>query len=379
LLKAALLSPMPARAGQTPESGVAAYTASLLAKVSNKVDVTVLAQASTIADVVGNVKVVPTWTANRRLPGQLRRALARISPDVLHVQHEFNLYGGLAQGALLTASLFAMRLQGMRIATTIHGVVDPSEVTAEFVLRNSLPGSRTMIRGAFRAAYWGLAQSSNLLIVHHEYFRRLLVNSYGLPESKILTIRPGVSPSSDGGLDDKGRKPQVLMLGFLTGYKLPEIVVDVAESTALPGVQFRFCMGKNPRVRDRAYSARYAALEKRVRAMRGRAEWSGYIPDDEFDTAVANAAVLVLPYTECVSVSGIAAAAQRFRTTVCHSRPLRPLFGAGALEFELTAASLAGALSSAFAGVSGSSIDQFTPWDETARLTEEAWRQLSRR
>ncbi len=369
---------MPARMDQVPESGVAAYTAALVAEVSNDIDVTVLAQATANAQVLGDATVMPTWTPNRQLPGQVRRAVAGLAPDVLHVQHEFNLYGGLAQGALLTAALISMRLQGMRIATTIHGVVDPAEVTRDFITRNSLPRSRPVVRSAFRAAYLALAASSNLLIVHHDHFRRVLVESYRIPESKILTIRPGANPSSgtEARLKSSGR--QVLTLGFLTGYKLPEIVVDVAESAALPGIHFRFCVGQNPRISDRAYAARYADLERRVKALGDRAEWSGYIPDDELATAFASAEVLVLPYTECVSASAVAATAQRTRTAICYSRALRPLFGAGPLEFELVAPALAEALGRALEGVTGPTIDQFIPWKDAARLTEDAWRRLSK-
>ena len=375
MLKAALVSPVPARTDQLPESGVAAYTAQLVSAMSPDVDVTVLAQATATPRSLGHASVIPTWTPDRRLPGQIRRAVSELRPDVLHVQHEFNLYGGLFQSALLTAALISMRRKGNRILTTVHGVVDPAEVTPAFLQRNSLPRSARVVRAAFSVAYRALAASSDILVVHHEHFREVLIEAYRVPEKQLLTIKPGANLAGPEQRREV-RRGQVLTLGFLTGYKLPEVVVEVAESATLPGTQFRFCVGQNPRIDDRAYAARYADLERRVKALGNRAEWSGYIPDEELDEAFANAEVLVLPYTECVSTSAVAAAAQRSRTAICYSRALRPLFGAGPLEFELNAAALTGALGRALNGNSGSITDQFIPWNEAAGLTEAAWRRL---
>jgi glycosyltransferase involved in cell wall biosynthesis len=376
MLRVAIVSPVPARIDQLPESGVAAYTAQLVSAISSDVDVSVFAQATASPRLLGSATVMPVWTPDRKLPRQVRRAVATVEADVLHVQHEFNLYGGLRQGVFLTAALISMRRKGIRIVTTIHGVVDPAEVTPAFLQRNSLPRSARVVRAAFRVAYRALAASSDILIVHHDHFREVLIEAYGVPEKQLLTIKPGANLA--GPVERREvRQGQVLTLGFLTGYKLPEVVVEVAESATLPGTQFRFCVGQNPRILDRDYTARYANLERRVRALGDRAEWSGYIPDEELDAAFETAEVLVLPYTECVSTSAVAAAAQRSRTAICYSRALRPLFGIGPLEFELNAPALTGALSRALNGNSGTTTDQFIPWGEAAELTEAAWRRLA--
>lgn len=367
---------MPAEADQLPESGVAAYTASLASALSQEADIIVLAQATANAQELGNVAVIPTWSPNRELPGQVRRVMAKLQPDLLHVQHEFNLYGGLIQGALLTASLIGMRRRGLPIVTTIHGVVDPEEISPAFLRRNSLIPSAKLVQFGFRAAYRALAASSDILIVHHDHFRKVLIESYRIPDWKVRTIKPGANLARPTEGSQTSRGDEVLTLGFMTGYKFPEVVVEVAESGALPGIRFRFCVGRNPRINDRAYLARYADLERRVKALGVRAEWSGYIPDEELSTAYSRAAILVLPYTECVSASAVAAAAQRFSTRVCYSRPLRPLFGSGPLEFELNPGALTETLKRALADRIETTTDQFIPWPEAAALTAELWRTM---
>ena len=69
-----------------------------------EVQFVVLGQASAREETTSNITILPTWTADLRLPQQIRRAIRRIRPHLLHVQHEFSLYGGLAQGGLMLAA-----------------------------------------------------------------------------------------------------------------------------------------------------------------------------------------------------------------------------------------------------------------------------------
>src|SRR5438105_14775779 len=99
MLRVALVSPVPAQSDQLPESGVAAYTASLVSALPTSVDVTILAQATAHSGTIGPARILPTWTPDRRVARQVPRAIEASAPDLAHVQHEFNLYGGLLQGA----------------------------------------------------------------------------------------------------------------------------------------------------------------------------------------------------------------------------------------------------------------------------------------
>ena len=370
-----MLSPLQAGRGKPPESGVAAYTGALATQIASRTDLTILGQIGCSPDAAGRATVLPTWTPDMRLAKQVNRTSRQLDVDLIHVQHEFNLYGGLLQGGLLTLRLMAMRRRGIRVVTTVHGVVPPSEVTPAFVRRNSLPNSVRLVRLGFRTAYRAISASSDALVVHHEYFRKVLVESYGVPAPKVHVIKPGlpVMISSRGG----GTRREVLTLGFLTGYKLPELLVEVAESDLEPDTIFRFCVGLNPRIKDAAYVDRYKRLEERVRALEARAIWSGYIADDQLNDAFQSAAMLILPYTECVSASAVAALAQHFSVPICYSRPLRPLFGPGTLEFELEAASLARAMHEARTGShTETSNELFTSWETSAGDTVDLWNGL---
>lgn len=374
-MRVAILSPVPSRPGKPPESGVAGYTASLLEYV--RVPVTVLAQKDASGDAPGVAGIARIWEPNLGLPFQVLAAVRRLAPDLLHVQHEFNLYGGLVQGMFLTATLLWLRKRGLKVVTTVHGVVPFDAVTAEFLLRNSLPGSVYFVRRAFRLSYEAIAAASDLLVVHHDYFRHVLSEEYGIRPEKIEVIPHGSQdPAGQVPVGPRRVGKNVLCLGFLTGYKLPELVVDVAESSALPDAVFTFCVGINPRIRTRRYRERAGSLETRVRALGPRAVWKGYVPDESLAITVQSADVIVLPYTECVSVSGVSALARQWHVPLCYSRPLRPLFGPGSLEFELNSKALSAAIVGALSGTASATDFTFVGWRDAATATTNMWMRL---
>lgn len=370
-LKVAVLSPLPARSERPPESGVAEYTAALVRSLD--FPVALLAQEGALPTGIGKATIAGFWKPNLALPLLVRRALKRVRPEILHVQHEFNLYGGLLQGFFLTSFLIGLRRSGLRILTTVHGIVARSDVTLSFLERNSLPRSAKLVRWAFALSYWGIGNSSDLLIVHHRHFRDILVRDYNIPDHKIRVIPHGSRDYQSNPVRSPSKRGQtILCIGFLAGYKLPELLVDVAESGALPDATFVFCVGLNPRVTGRPYLARAAELERRIRRLEPAAVWKGYIPDEELPATFASADVVVLPYTECVSVSGISALAQQWRVPICYSRPLRPLFGPGPFEFSLDSPSLTEAILKALT-VPVEVPPQFISWSQAADETVAAW------
>lgn len=374
-----MLSPLPTDRGER-QSGVAAYTSALLQALSPDTDVMAIAQRDAQAGSLGPAQIVPTWTPDARVAAQVWRAIRRWPADLLHVQHEFNLYGGVLPTSLLTAGLFGTRRsrippRSLPIVTTIHGVIDPADVTDSLLRRNGLPGPPSLIRLAFKASYRMISAASDTIIVHHEHFGELLAADYGIPQAKVRTVPMGSEPPRASARDGAGGR-HVLVLGFLTGYKLPELVADVAESASFPGGFFRFCVGRHPRIDNPTYRERYRRLQERVQRLAGRAEWLGYVSDEQLRSTLAEADILVLPYTECISMSGVAALADSAGLSICYSRPLRPLFGPGPLEFELSEEALVASLDRAVVESPAGGRTIFAPWPDAAAATENLWRAI---
>lgn len=368
--KIGMLTPIPSRG--EPLSGVAAYAASLTGAIGDDVDLRLIVQRSADLGAWNGRPLARAWTRSPALPLQVLRAARENQLDLLHVQHEFNLYGGVLQSFLLTGALVALRRRGTRIVTTLHGVVDPSDVNPEFLVANALPRSVRLARAGLAAGYRTLCAASNMVIVHHEHFRQVLVNEYHVDRTKITVVPLGTTAGRVDARRDEGQA-QVLVLGFLTGYKRPEVVADVVEGDALPDVTFRFCIGRNPANTTDAYDQRYQVLERRIRARPERAKWSGYIPDDELEDAFLRSTVLVLPYTECLSASAVASMALACGTTIVYSSALEPLFGPGPLQFDLDRSSLEHAIGQAIAGMVNDDVPFLASWEVVAEATEAVW------
>lgn len=365
-----MLTPVPSRG--EPLSGVAAYSASLTAAISNEIDLSLIVQRSADVATWTGRPLVPSWTRGPALPRQVLQAARDRRLSLLHVQHEFNLYGGVLQSFLLTGALAVLGGRGIKVVTTLHGVVDPADVDADFLGANALPRAVPLVRAGLAAGYRTLCAASDVVIVHHEHFRQILSEEYKVRSAKIAVVPLGTA-ARQAVPRRAASPPQVLVLGFLTGYKRPEVVAELAEASALAGVHFRFCVGRNPGNATDAYEQRYQDLARRVGALPGRATWSGYIPDDELEDAFLQARVLILPYTECLSASAVASMALACGTTIVYSSPLAPLFGPGPLQFDLDRFSLEQAIDRALAGTENGAVPFLATWDAVAKATEAVW------
>ena len=106
-MRIAMVSPWPDGSIDTPWSGVAAYVESLAKSVGTAAEVHVVAQESMQTSRFGGdrVHVEGSWGGGLGSGLDVVRALQQLKPDVVHVQHEFGLFGGLASTASVVTLL----------------------------------------------------------------------------------------------------------------------------------------------------------------------------------------------------------------------------------------------------------------------------------
>lgn len=354
--------------------GVGTYVRELLRHVGPRTEVEVMAQrGATLCD-GDRVSITPTWSSRW---SSLRRLSAEVTsrrPDVLHVQHEFRIFGGPLRTTLTVHRLAHAVPLRTRMVITLHSVLAPDEVTVPLLRSMGIRAPRWLVRSLLSAAMLSLRRSSRQFIVHHEYFKDVLCEHFGFEPATITVVPHGRHDVEVEGLRRSPAARNVLAFGFLTPYKAPEVILSLAESGLCgPDTHFSLVVGRNPRDRSGGYSRRYQALEERAHRM-DHVSWSGFVPEEELEWVFGEADVLVLPYTQCVSVSGVAALAARFGVPIAYSSALRPLFGDGPGEFDLDVESLAAAVDRVTADT-GSNVDQdiYVPWGTAAQLAERVW------
>ncbi|VUT28265.1 MAG: Glycosyl transferases group 1 [Candidatus Syntrophoarchaeum sp. GoM_oil] len=164
------------------------------------------------------------------LADRIFNMLVKFTPDVVHIQHEFGLYGPMS-GVNIIPLIYSLRMVGIPVVVTIHTVYRDISREHKIILD-------PIIRG------------SDAVIVHEEYQKEVINSTFDNPEH-IFVIPHGVRdlrPVKDSkellGLSGK----KVILLagyfrpgkGFLRIVKIfPEIVKRVPEATLVVASKMR--------------------------------------------------------------------------------------------------------------------------------------------
>jgi 1,2-diacylglycerol 3-alpha-glucosyltransferase len=219
---------------------------------------------------------------------------ARMTPDLVHIQHEYGLFGA-QRGVAVIELILRYRLAGMPVAITLHTVSEEIKDDERLILKH-------------------IVDDCSAVIVHEEFQRQILLKNFGhIPdvESKIHVIEHGireVPPIEDAKskLDLAGKKV-ILLCGYFRPSKGFHRIVDI-----FPGIcrqeedAVLVVAGKIRNIQFDDYRAELfsslnnSPVSDRITILRGQ------FPQHTFDTIIAAADVVVLPY-ELGGQSGIMA------------------------------------------------------------------------
>jgi len=231
--------------------------------------------------------------------------MIRFTPDIVHVQHEFGLYGK-DYGVNVIPLLLKFRLIGVPVVTTIHTVYARPTENHRMILQSVL-------------------LNSNIAIVHEEYQYQTLVRTVPFDiRDRIRVIPHGARevepiPNAKQILGLPEGKKVVLLIGYFRPSKNFELVVEIfpqilagypdavlviaGKIRGKEHIDYRnmlFRTIENSPVRDQIYLIR------------------GQLPQQVFDTILSSADVVVLPY-KISSQSGILAHCMAFARPVVTS------------------------------------------------------------
>jgi glycosyltransferase involved in cell wall biosynthesis len=351
----ALISPFPPGAW----TGVAAYTSRLaLALRDAGARVVVLADGDGPVSRADEIEVRRVWTRGpSALPRAVAAALATRAPAV-HIQHELMLYGGPAAAPAILPALALLRAARRRAVVTMHHVLDPDAIDAEFTATHHVAAPAALARAGVRALQRGVRALADAVIVHEPESAALLPGAKLIPHgidappaapavarrgaasppvvtaagSSLVVARPP-SPRDALGLDRD--RVVALCFGFLAPYKGLELAIEGAREA---GAQLVLAGGPHPRVGD-AYTERLRALAP------PDTRFTGFVPDADVDRWFAAADVALLLYPRPFATSGPLALALGHGTPVLLSPGLARMTGAPAeLAVDLDAHVLAARL-----------------------------------
>ncbi len=275
------------------------------------------------ADVVGCGRVVPLWPKTPAYVTAVLRALAADRPDIVHIQHEFNMYGGAVTAAVFPLLLWRLRRMGLRTVVTVHAVVDPGVVDRRFLgmfsqgLRRCPP---VMARLFFAMVYRGIGRFAGRIVVHTRMMRDLLVNRYRIPGGQIDVIPMGVPALKIPG--QPGSDRYALYFGYLARRKGLEKVLGGFQRflSTHPDSSLNLVLAGGT-IPGQEYARREIEQWIADRHLSARIRLTGFVAAGEaMDTLFGQALCVVIPAEVSIAASGPMSQALRYGKCILASR-----------------------------------------------------------
>lgn len=259
------------------ECGIATYTAALNAKLkAEKLETFIISPVGAQGD-----NVFPVFApGSAAFAPDVFAVSTRMTPDVMHMQHEYGLYGA-QKGVEAIDLLLRYRLSGLPVVTTLHTVY--SELNE---------GERLLLKY--------IVQESAAVIVHEEFQKEALCREFGEQE-KIHVIEHGireVEPIADAKqkLGLSGHKV-ILLSGYFRPSKGFHKIVDLFPKIAEQDSDVVLVVaGKARNIEFDDYRKKLFARLNRSRFADRIHVLHGQFPQYTFDTILSAADVVVLPY-----------------------------------------------------------------------------------
>jgi glycosyltransferase involved in cell wall biosynthesis len=246
-----------------------------------------------------------TWRANTlSYPLNIFSRIIRSNSQLVHIQHEYLLFGKGEYGALLIPLLAMLRASHRTVILTLHSVIPMESLSAnffeEYTRRKTLV---TFKKFGVLTVTKLLAMLSNRVIVHTQSAREILVREYNVPARKITVI---AHPTATRHFYNP-RRQSVAKLVLFTGFVKPSKGIDSliqaikTVSVNLPDVQL-LVAGEisNHHSASSEYANRLQHLAQKLGVSQIVKLDFRYVPENELDEIISSASVVVLPYRDQV-------------------------------------------------------------------------------
>ena len=282
------------------ECGIGTYTAFLteaLRKSSNEIHIVSQYGAE-------GRHVYPSYSPGEDgIAGKIFNAAIKVTPDLVHIQHEFGLFGEL-DGIAVLELIYRLKSTGTPVIATFHTVQGKPEFRKALIIR-------TMCR------------ELDGIIVHEQEHVDILRTVFDTNQSKISLIPHGARdmnpiPDAKKKLNLEDRKV-ILLAGYFRPTKCFDRIVDLFPQIVKKVPDAWLVLSGKRRVLE--FSEYRAMLFEKINnspAIDRIEVFRGQFPQKTFDTILSAADIVVLPYT-AGGQSGIMAHAMTFGKPVVTS------------------------------------------------------------
>ncbi len=254
----------------------------------------------------GSTELRSLWS-HRLYPFQIARAIRADKPDVVHIQFEYNMFGGIASILLFPVLLLVLKLAQVRIFLTLHSLYDR-------LPRRSIPVplTPTLVALLSKLLLLLVGKFADGSIVHFDQQRGRLVGEYRFPSGKTETIPHGteyVRNAVPRTVRPRQGVVEILYFGNVTPRKGIEDLIESLPLLRAQGHDVRLTVAGKQRPDYASYLTELNTLIV-SNDLDGRVKLTGFISPDSILRLMSDADVVVFPHREVLAASGSVATAK---------------------------------------------------------------------
>jgi glycosyltransferase involved in cell wall biosynthesis len=293
---------------------VASYSRNLVSALLGYCSVVVFAdKLSDDAEYFEDVRVYRCWRKGLFYPFQIFRKLLGKGLDVVHIQHEYFLFGDALSAVLFPFTLCLLKLLRKPVVVTLHGVVPISLIDKQFLRDNVIKGYAFTLKWGIFVATRLIVSFADAVAVHEDSLKNVLVNEYRVNKEKVYVIYHGIeepfriieSNVAKEVLDVKHKKI-LLFFGYLAGYKGIEVLLEAFRLLKHKEDFVLFVAGgEHPRLKfDFCYLEYLRLLKEKAGNVSNNIVFTGFVQEDMIPVYFSAADLVIFPYKIAMSSSG---------------------------------------------------------------------------
>jgi glycosyltransferase involved in cell wall biosynthesis len=251
----------------------------------------------------GRIKTV--WSRSIAFIPQIILEAQRDKPDIIHLQHELNMYGGIATAALFPLLILLLKLFGHRVVVTVHAAVYRKQIDREFIAlfhRDSAVFHPVFLTAFFSYVFKAISMLSDRVIVHTNLKKDILTTDYGVDPTQIEVI-PIAIPSKI--IDNTSKEPYFLYFGYMVRRKGLDYALEGFRRfiDANPGTSHTLVLAGGV---IKGQEAAFREITDMIEAngLTGKIVMRGFVEESELDDLYWNAEAVIIPAKISMGSSG---------------------------------------------------------------------------
>ena len=248
-----------------------------------------------------SISIVKNWRSGSIFfTFQIFRETVKVNPSIVHIQHEYMLYGAAQRSALFPLLLFFLKFYRKPVVITMHTVI-PMQMLNKKFFADYHAGTRFPLLKRYVVVFFTklIGWFSNRVIVHTENCRNFLISEYGFDKQKVEVIpHPCMGKTEHVPVQKQGIFT-IAQFGFVKDSKGIHHVLNI-----LPQIQEKFniqffIIGAT---RNNPKEIKYTKIVKQIIKEKRLESYvtfiNHFVPFEELTQFLSKADIFVFPYTE---------------------------------------------------------------------------------